>query len=79
MQNAMEPMGRIGEKGTLNGRFKSGRVFLKIITDAEAVVKAANVPILTISATISTGNKALSELTRTPTKKVLKYGVRYLR
>jgi len=77
MQKMMETMGRTGEKGTLNGRFKSGRVFLKMITDAEAAVKAANVPILTISAIISTGNKALRMLTRTPTRKVLKYGVRY--
>jgi hypothetical protein len=39
MQNKIEAMGRIGEKGTLNGRFKSGRVFLKMITDAEAAAR----------------------------------------
>lgn len=71
MQHTIETIGSIGEKGTLNGRFKSGRVFLRMITDAEAAVKAANVPILTISAIISTGNNALSKLTKTPTKKVL--------
>ncbi len=40
----MPKMGNNGTQGTLKGLFKSGSVFLKIITAIQIAINAVNVP-----------------------------------
>jgi len=57
-QKIMAKTGTNGTSGVLKGRFKSGLCLLKIMIDAETIIKAARVPIFTNSANAVMGRKA---------------------
>ena len=74
-QNIIARIGTSGTKGVLKGRSKSGLCFLKTIIDADTIMKAAKVPILTSSAIWVMGRKAANIDATPPTNTIPFTGV----
>ena len=64
-----------GRNGVRKGRFISGLVFLKINTDADTIINAARVPILTNSAMSVMGRNADKHAAAIPTTIIPLMGV----
>jgi hypothetical protein len=65
-ENTMPIKGRMGTAGVLKARFRSGRVRRKIIIEAQTIMKAERVPMLTSSATTAMGVKPATAAVTTP-------------
>ena len=75
-QNNIAKIGTNGTKGVLNGRFKSGFCFLRMIMDTETIMNAARVPIFTNWANSVMGRKAAIIEATIPTITIPFTGVR---
>ncbi len=62
-QHSAETTGSRGTEGVRNGRFMRGRVRRSTITAMETTKNANSVPMLTISASASSGTKPASSIT----------------
>ena len=71
-----ERIGITGTNGVRNGRFRSGRVRRRMITPIATSTNANNVPMLTSSANVFSGNTNVTIATATPVTSVVRYGVR---
>ncbi len=74
-QKSMDNIGTIGTNGVLKGRSKSGLCLLKTIIDADTIINAANVPILTNSANSVIGKNAAIVAATIPTNSMPFIGV----
>ena len=74
-QKRIAKIGMSGTKGQRNGRTRSGAFLRRMMTDAETMMKAPNVPILTISATTPIGTRPARMDDTTATNKELRTGV----
>ena len=74
-QKIIAKIGTNGTNGVLKGRFNSGLVLLRIIMDAETIIKAARVPIFTNSANAVMGKKAAMTDATIPTINIPLVGV----
>ena len=70
--------GSTGLNGTRKARGRSGRVRRRMMTPIETSMKANNVPMLTNSASASSGMKPAKIVTTTPTPIVIRYGVTHV-
>jgi hypothetical protein len=57
-ENMMPIKGRVGTAGVLKPRFSSGRVWRKIIIEAQTMMKAERVPMLTSPATTARSTRS---------------------
>ena len=74
-QKRIDRIGTSGTQGQRNGRTRSGAFLRRMMTDADTMMKAASVPMLTISATIPIGTRPARMDDTMATNKELRTGV----